>query len=155
VTSVVNAARGLPQRTRSGTEGGWAASLEQATAWRGRRQDITGFYWMGAQYDESSSGRFLSPDPYGHAASLSLYDYAGGDPINFVDPTGRLQKLQNFASEAGLLGNDIGISMAANDGSMFVEGHLKAWNFSRDVPEARKQMRAQVAQINNGICPTS
>jgi RHS repeat-associated protein len=67
------------------------ASLEQATAWRGRRQDITGFYWMGARYYESSSGRFLSPDPYGHAASLSLYDYAGGDPINFVDPTGRLQ----------------------------------------------------------------
>jgi RHS repeat-associated protein len=123
------------------------ASLEQATAWRGRRQDITGFYWMGARYYEGSSGRFLSPDPYGHAASLSLYDYAGGDPINFVDPTGRLQKLQNFASEAGLLGNDIGISMAANDGSMFVEGHLKAWNFSRDVPEARKQMRAQVAQM--------
>jgi hypothetical protein len=46
---------------------------------------------MGARYYESSSGRFLSPDPYGHAASLSLYDYAGGDPINFVDPTGRLQ----------------------------------------------------------------
>jgi RHS repeat-associated protein len=71
------------------------ATLEQATAWRGRRQDITGFYWMGARYYESSSGRFLSPDPYGHAASLSLYDYAGGDPINFVDPTGRLQQEQN------------------------------------------------------------
>jgi hypothetical protein len=26
---------------------------------------------------------------------LSLYDYAGGDPINFVDPTGRLQVEQN------------------------------------------------------------
>lgn len=46
---------------------------------------------MGARYYEGSSGRFLSPDPYGHAASLSLYDYAGGDPINFVDSTGRLQ----------------------------------------------------------------
>jgi len=67
------------------------ATLEQATARRGRRQDITGFYWMEARYYESSSGRFLSPDPYGHAASLSLYDYAGGDPINFVDPTGRLE----------------------------------------------------------------
>jgi RHS repeat-associated protein len=76
------------------------ASLEQATAWRGRRQDITGFYWMGARYYESSSGRFLSPDPYGHAASLSLYDYAGGDPVNFVDPTGRLQEEQNSQGAA-------------------------------------------------------
>ncbi len=102
---------------------------------------------MGARYYESSSGRFLSPDPYGHAASLSLYDYASGDPINFVDPTGRLQKLQNFASEAGLLGNDIGISMAANDGSMFVEGHLKHWDFATYIPTAKAQMRAQVAKM--------
>ena len=34
-------------------------------------------------------GRFISPDPLGHAASMSLYDYANGDPVNFVDPTGR------------------------------------------------------------------
>jgi hypothetical protein len=27
----------------------------------------------------------------GHGASLSLYDYAGGDPVNFCDPDGRLQ----------------------------------------------------------------
>jgi RHS repeat-associated protein len=65
------------------------ASLTTTLAWRGKRQDITGFYWMGARYYESVSGRFLSPDPFGHAASMSLYDYAGGDPVNFVDPTGR------------------------------------------------------------------
>jgi RHS repeat-associated protein len=81
------------------------ASLEQATAWRGRRQDITGFYWMGARYYESSSGRFLSPDPYGHAASLSLYDYAGGDPVNFVDPTGRLQEEQNSQGRRRIAGS--------------------------------------------------
>jgi RHS repeat-associated protein len=67
------------------------ASLTQSTAWRGKRQDITGYYYLGARYYEPSSARFLSTDPMGHGASMSLYDYAGGDPINFVDPTGRLQ----------------------------------------------------------------
>jgi RHS repeat-associated protein len=67
-----------------------AARVAEATAWRGRRADETGFYWLGARYYEPSSGRFLSPDPAGHAASMSLYDYANGDPINQFDPDGRL-----------------------------------------------------------------
>jgi|GEM_PF-4658247 len=40
-------------------------------------------------YYEPASGRFLSPDPLGHEASMSLYDYANGDPVNRFDPTGR------------------------------------------------------------------
>ena len=65
------------------------ASLARATGWRGKRQDITGFYYMGARDYDPQSTRFLSTDPMGHAASMSLYDYANGDPINFVDPRGR------------------------------------------------------------------
>lgn len=64
-------------------------SVAHATTWRGRRMEVTGFYHLGARYYEPNSGRFLSPDPMGHGASMSLYDYAGGDPINFVDPRGR------------------------------------------------------------------
>jgi RHS repeat-associated protein len=84
------------------------ASLTQSTAWRGKRQDITGFYYLGARYYEPSSARFLSTDPMGHGASMSLYDYAGGDPINFVDPTGRYGEAGHFwttfaiANAAGL-----------------------------------------------------
>lgn len=44
---------------------------------------------MGDRYYDPVSARFLSPDPYGHGASMDLYSFAGGDPINFVDPTGR------------------------------------------------------------------
>ncbi|WP_265596389.1 RHS repeat-associated core domain-containing protein [Verrucomicrobium sp. BvORR106] len=75
--------------------GSWSPSIPdglsvwRAFGWRGKRQDVTGFYHMGARYYESASGRFLSTDPMGHEASMSLYDYAGGDPINFVDPQGR------------------------------------------------------------------
>jgi RHS repeat-associated protein len=75
--------------------GSWTPGVEDSSAvwrtfgWRGKRIDVTGFYSMGARYYEPNSGRFLSPDPLGHDASMGLYDYAGGDPINFVDPRGR------------------------------------------------------------------
>ena len=35
-------------------------------------------------------GRYLSPDPLGLRAGSNPYRYAGGDPINHVDPTGLL-----------------------------------------------------------------
>ncbi|MCS7062621.1 MAG: hypothetical protein NZM04_01000 [Methylacidiphilales bacterium] len=35
-------------------------------------------------------GRFLSSDPLGHASDTSLYSYANNDPVNAVDPRGRL-----------------------------------------------------------------
>jgi RHS repeat-associated protein len=65
------------------------SQLAASTAWRSRRIDPTGFYWLGARYYEPTSGRFLSADPMGQAASPSLYDYAGGDPVNRMDPDGR------------------------------------------------------------------
>ena len=63
--------------------------LAGASLWRGHRLDPTGFYWMGDRTYEPVSGRFLSADPLGPAAGLSLYTYCNGDPVNLVDPTGR------------------------------------------------------------------
>jgi RHS repeat-associated protein len=74
--------------------------LAAATAWRSRRIDPTGFYWLGARYYEPTSGRFLSADPMGQSASPSLYDYAGGDPVNGFDPDGRVNlELLNPSNE--------------------------------------------------------
>jgi RHS repeat-associated protein len=42
-------------------------------------------------------GRWLTPDPIGLAGGLNLWAYCGGDPVNFVDPSG----LQ--AREVGLM----------------------------------------------------
>jgi hypothetical protein len=39
---------------------------------------------------DGTSGRFLSPDPLGHGASMDLYSFADGDPLNNFDPDGRL-----------------------------------------------------------------
>jgi len=53
---------------------------------------------------ESASGRlsFLSADPLGHGASMSLYDYCGGDPVNGLDPTGRCSQ-DNSGGNPGLM----------------------------------------------------
>jgi RHS repeat-associated protein len=66
-----------------------ATQLAQAIVWRGHYIDPTGFYNLGARYYEPVSGRFLSPDPMGHASSPSLYDFCNGDPVNNFDPDGR------------------------------------------------------------------
>jgi RHS repeat-associated protein len=66
-----------------------ATALIKAHGWRGKRQDVTGLIWMGSRYYDSLSGRFISPDPYGHDGSLNLYDYAGGNPVVYCDPDGR------------------------------------------------------------------
>jgi hypothetical protein len=48
---------------------------------------------MGMRYYDPESGTFLSADPMGHPASLSLYDYCASDPVNRVDPDGRVAKV--------------------------------------------------------------
>jgi len=65
------------------------ATVATATQWRGHRVDETGFYYMGARYYDPEAGRFISPDPMGHGASMSLYDFANADPVNRIDPDGR------------------------------------------------------------------
>jgi RHS repeat-associated protein len=36
------------------------------------------------------TGRWLSPDPIGEAGGINLYGYVGNNPINWVDPDGRI-----------------------------------------------------------------
>ncbi|PIE48180.1 MAG: hypothetical protein CSA42_00265, partial [Gammaproteobacteria bacterium] len=65
--------------------------------------DFQPFYFAGGIYDtdtkltrfgardyDAETGRWTAKDPIGFAGGLtSLYDYVGGDPVNFVDLTGR------------------------------------------------------------------
>jgi len=50
--------------------------------------DANGLYETGARMYDPESRRFLTPDPLGLEASLNLYAYTEGDPVNMVDPTG-------------------------------------------------------------------
>jgi RHS repeat-associated protein len=57
-----------------------------------------GLYYLRARYYNPVTGRFLSRDPEAGNAfdpkTLHKYLYAGGDPVNAVDPTGRAALFQ-------------------------------------------------------------
>ena len=62
--------------------------------YRGEQYDSDlGLYYLRARYYNPNSGRFMSRDPEDGKAkdpkTLHKYLYAGGDPINAVDPTGK------------------------------------------------------------------
>jgi RHS repeat-associated protein len=100
--------------------------LALSLGWRGERVDETGLICLGARHYDPVAGRFLNADPLGHSASMDLYSFCGGDPVNNFDPDGRLSKgfyqgLQlgsspDNASGAFSLGYGLGI---ANDLSQF------------------------------------
>jgi RHS repeat-associated protein len=113
-TTVINDVFGNVVGTVSGTNGLWnparvssygpepgyqaltlsaSVPLVETLVWRTRRIDPTGYYWLGARYYDPVGGRMLSPDPLGHAASMSLYDLCNGDPLNRFDADGRLGKV--------------------------------------------------------------
>ena len=83
--------------------------LAAATFWRGRRSDLTGLVYMGARYYDPGTGRFLSPDPLGHGSSASLYDYADGDPVNRLDPDGRVGKQALSIADANISSIPLGV----------------------------------------------
>ena len=62
--------------------------------YRGEQYDPDlGLYYLRARYYNPQTGRFMSRDPdnghIGYPNTLHKYLYAGGDPINRLDPTGR------------------------------------------------------------------
>jgi|GEM_PF-700114 len=79
----------LPGSSVATALSGSTANLATVLGWRGKYIDPTGYYYLGARYYAPDSGNFLSPDPLGHAASMDLYSYCNGDPVNQFDPDGR------------------------------------------------------------------
>jgi RHS repeat-associated protein len=60
--------------------------VPQPHRFTGAYLDPTGLYKMGHRYYDPQLGRFTQPDPSGQ--ETNLYLYAGGDPINNIDPSG-------------------------------------------------------------------
>ncbi len=87
------------------------------------------FYFAGGIYDtdtkltrfgardyDAETGRWTAKDPIGFNGGLtSLYDYVGGDPVNFVDPSGlqsssvcsALRKIASHKNSKWLDGSDL------------------------------------------------
>jgi len=52
-------------------------------------EPMTRLNYVRARWFDPESGSFLSPDPMGYKDSSNLYAFAGGDPVNGRDPTGK------------------------------------------------------------------
>jgi RHS repeat-associated protein len=50
----------------------------------------TALHYNTRRYYDPVAGRYITADPIGIAGGWNLYDYAGGDPANQMDPTGEI-----------------------------------------------------------------
>ena len=57
----------------------------------------TGLHYNWNRYYDPSTGRYITPDPIGLAGGLNLYGYAGGNPVNAIDPFGLADYLVNYS----------------------------------------------------------
>jgi RHS repeat-associated protein len=54
----------------------------------GVEDDGAGLYLMGRRHYDAVTGRFVQRDPVGFAGGMNLYQYAGGNPVGYVDAGG-------------------------------------------------------------------
>ncbi|NLD93286.1 MAG: RHS repeat-associated core domain-containing protein [Fibrobacter sp.] len=72
-------------------------------------REPNGLYYMNARYYDPTNGRFLSEDPIGlSGGDLTLYSYAGNNPVVFVDPSG-------LCSQSGALRTGLSIAGDVSD----------------------------------------
>ncbi len=101
--------------------------------YRGEQYDTDlGLYYLRARYYNPLTGRFMSRDPengtLSDPASLHRYLYAGGDPINAFDPTGRAELFQSAIITGGSAMTSTEIAIAAVAGAV---SDAAAWAFSQ------------------------
>jgi RHS repeat-associated protein len=82
----------------------WAVS-NSPSFYRGEQHDShLGLYNLRARYYNPATGRFMSRDPQDgylrDSRSLHRYLYAGGDPVNLLDPTGARHTIIRHTLEA-------------------------------------------------------
>lgn len=90
--------------------------------------EATGLYYLRARWLDAAEGRFLSVDPapavVSEPTTWNRYLYAGGDPVNNIDPSGEF----GFAS----VGFSLGISIVLSNG-------LGAFGYTRDSTVERER----------------
>jgi RHS repeat-associated protein len=80
----------------------WSVASSRTSNYSGEQYDPDlGLYYLRARYMNPLTGRFMSRDPEDgkpvDPKSLHKYLYAGGDPVNVSDPTGRAELFETGA----------------------------------------------------------
>jgi RHS repeat-associated protein len=108
--------------------------------YRGEQYDSDlGLYYLRARYYNPATGRFLSRDPEnGRAndpASLHKYLYAGGNPVNLIDPSGR--DIATYAKTTLIVGGS-----ALSSAELFLGGTAES------IAEWMAELEAGIAEIS-------
>jgi RHS repeat-associated protein len=96
------------------------ASVGFRYGYTGREQDAeTGLDYYRARYYDAANGRFISEDPLGFGAGDgNLTRYVGNNPVNFTDPSGKLNAelilLKSLSHPEKMNGNKPGTIWAYN-----------------------------------------
>jgi RHS repeat-associated protein len=81
-------------------------SSESIYAYTGEQQDASGLTYLRARYYNPNDGRFLSRDTWAgdvnNPLSLNRWMYVEGNPVNYVDPSGRIKENEVSMAEASI-----------------------------------------------------
>ncbi len=94
-----------------------SSAINNAFLFTGRMLDEeTGIYQYRSRYYDTDQGRFTQRDKIGYADGFNLYQYAGSDPVNHVDPMGTEYRWVKDNSQTGS-------SLSINISPGFLEGY--------------------------------
>jgi RHS repeat-associated protein len=100
------------------TSTGALATTNPWTYATGYADAASGYLKLGARYYNPATGRFTQPDPI---ATYGGYAYAGDNPTNFTDPTGRDFNWDDVRSFMGGLGACMGGSAVGSTAAVAIE----------------------------------
>jgi RHS repeat-associated protein len=94
-----------------------------------------GLYYLRARYMNPLTGRFVSRDPEDGVVTdpktLHKYSYAGGDPVNAIDPTGRAEIAETIEIDAHQVAKDVAIvipvALAIECSYELLSGKTQVW----------------------------
>ena len=90
------------------------------------RENDGAYYYYRARYYDPATARFLSEDPLNIEGGANLYAYAGDNPVNWRDPTGRCP----WCVVGAAIG---GIANAYNNYRDYSTGQISGFQYFEDI----------------------
>lgn len=125
------------------------------------QEGTTDLYYMRARYYNSTTARFLSPDPVFSAdpKAINPYQYAVGDPLSVVDPMGlSTQRNSSLLTSSNVMGVvDFGVDLFGNLGDnakLFTNGYKVVRGYQKlDLNEPKTEVKFIGSVAKAGLKP--